>query len=335
MAADATPLRPGRDADAEGFIALIGACWSEYPNCVLDVDAEVPELRALASHFGAAGGALWVAERDGRVIGMAATRPMQQDSAWEICKVYVAAAARGSGLAQALMAAAEAHARASGAQRLVLWTDTRFEAAHRFYEKRGFVRQGAIRILDDLSRSLEFRYTKPLRGLVVEALDAGAAASAERPLADLLVACVAAGASVSFLPPLSAAVGRNFWKRVSADVALGRRALLVAWLDGALVGTVQLALDTPPNQPHRADVAKLLVDPAQRRQGVGRALMRRVEQTASGVGRRLLVLDTRRGDAGEALYRGSGWNEAGVIPGYALNPDLSFCDTVIFWKALA
>jgi GNAT superfamily N-acetyltransferase len=326
-------LREGRDADAEGFIALIGACWAEYPGCVLDVDGEVPELRALATYFAEAGGALWAAERDGRVIGMAAARPMRQDDAWEICKVYVAKEARGSGLAHALLEAAEAHARMAGAARLVLWTDTRFEAAHRFYEKRGYVRQGSIRILDDLSNSLEFRYAKPLKGLVVEALDAAAAASAERGLAALLVDCVADGASLTFLPPLAPAAALAFWKRVSSDVALGKAVLLVAWLDGELAGTVQLMLDGPENAPHRAEVAKLMVAPAARRRGVGTALIRRVEQTARGIGRRLLFLDTRAGTAAEALYRAAGWTEACVIPGFELGPDRKPVDVAMFWKA--
>jgi GNAT superfamily N-acetyltransferase len=329
-----TRLRPGRDEDEAGFIALIDACWSEYPNCILDVDAEVPELRALATYFTEAGGALWAAERDGRLIGMAATRPLNQDQAWEICKVYVAAEARGTGLAHQLLEAAEQHARAAGAHRLVLWTDTRFEAAHRFYEKRGFVRQGSIRILDDISNSLEFRYTKPIRGLVVEALDAAAAASAERRLATLLVDCVAEGASLSYLPPLSPGVARDAWRRVSSEVALGRRILLVAWLDGVLVGTVQLGLATEPNQPHRGDVEKLMVDPAHRRRGVGRALMRRVDQTARGVARRLMVLDTRRGTAAEALYRATGWTEAGSIPGGELDEAMQPRDILYFWKAV-
>ena len=144
-------IRPGRDADAEGFIALIGAAWAEYPGCVLDVDGELPELRALAAHFAEAGGALWAAERGGgRVVGMVGTRPLREDSAFEICRMYVAAEERGSGLAHRLLEMAEAHARAAGARRLVLWTDTRFDRAHRFYERRGYVRQGALRILDDL-----------------------------------------------------------------------------------------------------------------------------------------------------------------------------------------
>jgi GNAT superfamily N-acetyltransferase len=329
------PLRPGRDEDADGFIRLIGDCWSEYPGCIMDVDGEVPELRALATYFAEAGGALWVAERDGRVIGMAATRPMGQDAAYEICKVYVAKEARGSGLAHDLLGAAEAHARAAGAQRLVLWTDTRFETAHRFYEKRGFVRQGSIRILDDLSNSLEFRYVKPIAGLVVEALDAAASASAERRLSALLATCVADGASLTWFPPLAPVVAQGYWRGVSSQVALGKAVLLVAWLEGEVVGSVQLALDMPENQPHRAEVQKLMVEPAARRRGVGRALMRRAEQAARGIGRGLLVLDTRAGTPAEALYRAMGWTELGTIPGGELGPDRQPADVVHFWKRVA
>lgn len=329
------PIRNGRDSDADGFIALIGDCWSEYPGCLLDVDGEVPELRALATYFGQSGGALWAAEQDGRVVGMAATRPLGHDDAWEICKVYVARQARGTGLAHRLLAAAEAHARAAGAARLVLWTDTRFEAAHRFYEKRGFVRQGSIRILDDISNSLEFRYAKPLTGLVVEALDAAAAASAERRLSALLVDCVADGASLTYLAPMAPAAAQAYWRRVSSQVALGKTVLLAAWLDGELVGTVQLLLDTPENAPHRAEVAKLMVDPAERRRGLGEALMRRAEQAARGIGRVLLNLDTRAGSAAESLCGRLGWTRLGGIPGFELGPDRRPAETVFFWKRLA
>ncbi|MBP0446742.1 GNAT family N-acetyltransferase [Roseomonas sp. SSH11] len=327
-------IRPGRDADAEGFIELIDKAWAEYPNCVLDVDGEVPELRALATHFEKVGGALWAAEgEDGTIIGMVATRPLRDDDeAWEIGRMYVAKAARGTGLAHALLDGAERHAVEHGAQRMILWTDTRFEAAHRFYEKRGYVRAGSIRILDDISKSLEFRYAKPATGVVVEALDAAAAASAERRLAEIMVACVNAGASVSYLPPLSPEVARAFWRNVSADVATGRKVLLGAWCDGQLAGTVHLDLAPQPNAAHRAEVSKLLVDPAFRRRGIGRAVMLRAEQTARGIGRKLLVLDTRAGDEGERLYRSLGWNEVGAIPGYALEADGKLADTVFFWK---
>lgn len=325
-------LRPGRDEDAGSVIALIGDCWAEYPGCILDVDGELPELRALASWFADAGGAFWVAEQDGTVIGMVGTRPLREDRAWEICRMYVAAAARGGGVAQTLLDTAEAHARAAGAERMVLWTDTRFTRAHGFYEKRGYVRQGSIRILDDISKSLEFRYAKPARGLVVEALDAAAAASAERRLSEILVACVADGASVSYLPPLSPERARAFWQRVSAEVAQARRVLLAAWLDGRLAGTVQLDLGTPENQQHRAELTKLLVDPAFRRRGIARALMQRAEQAAWAHGRSLMTLDTRAGDVGEALCRALGWQEAGRIPGYALNADRTLGDALLFWK---
>lgn len=328
-------IREGRDTDADGFIALIGGCWAEYPGCVLDVDGELPELRALATYFADAGGTLWAAEQDGEMVGMAATRPLGHDQAWEICRVYVAKRARGTGLAHRLLDTAEAHARAAGAQRLVLWTDTRFEAAHRFYEKRGYVRQGSIRILDDISNSLEFRYAKPLTGLVVEALDAAAAASAERRLSDLLIACVADGASLTFMPPLAPAVARAYWKRVSSEVALGKGVLLVAWLEGELVGSVQLLLDTQENQPHCAELAKLMVDPRARGQGVGRALIRRAEQTARGIGRKLLILDTRKGSAAEGLYRAQGWTELGTIPGFELDGERRPADVVFFWKQVS
>ncbi len=334
MTAAAT-IRPGRDEDAEGFIALIGTAWSEFPGCVLDVDAEMPELRALAGYFERAGGALWTAEAGGRVVGMVAARPLRHDGAYEICRMYVARECRGTGLARRLLALAEGHARDAGAARMVLWTDTRFEAAHRFYEKHGYVRQGAIRILDDLSKSLEFRYAKPARGLVVEALDAAAAASAERRLSRILIDCVAAGGSVPFFPPLAPERAREAWRKVSSEVAAGTRVLLAAWRDGALVGTVQLNLGTPENQPHRAEVEALLVDPAARGSGVGRALMQRAEQAARRLGRSLLTLETRAGGLAEPLCRDLGWQEAGRVPGYALSADRTPADAVILWKRLA
>lgn len=335
VAVRAPAIRPGRDADAAGFIRLIGDAWAEYPNCVLDVDGEVPELRALASHFARLGGVLWAAEADGELVGMVATRPLNDDRAWEIGRMYVARAARGTGLAQALLDVAEAHAVAGGAARMVLWTDTRFEAAHRFYEGRGYVRSGSIRILDDVSKSLEFRYAKPAVGLVVDALDAAAAASAERRLAGILVACVAGGASVSFLPPLPVETARTFWRGVSASVATGGTVLLVAWCDGRIAGTAQLVLAQQPNGAHRAEVTKVLVDPAFRRRGIGRALMRRVEQAARGIGRRLLVLDTRSDGEAAALYRALGWGEVGRVPGYVIEADGTAVDTTIFWKGIA
>jgi GNAT superfamily N-acetyltransferase len=325
-------LRAGRDSDAAGFIKLISSCWAEYPGCVFDLDGEVPELRALASYFAEQDGALWVAEEAGAVVGMVAVHPLPGTLDWEICRMYVAASQRGTGVAAALLTTAEAHARDAGAEVIRLWSDTRFTRAHSFYAKLGYVRQGPIRVLNDLSNSLEFPFVKAVRGVAVQALDASAAEHAERPLADILIACVAAGASVSFLPPLSAEAAQGFWRRSLADMALGNKTIWVAWVDGVLVGTVTLDLATPPNQPHRAEVAKLLVHPAARRRGAAQALMAALEAEALRRGRRLLTLDTRADDAGEALYRRLGWQEAGRIPGYALNADGSASATVLFYK---
>jgi GNAT superfamily N-acetyltransferase len=324
-------LRAGRDDDADGFIALVSACWRDYPGCVMDLDGEVPELRALASHFANQGGTLLAAEQEGRIVGMAATRPAQ-DGAWELCKMYVAAGQRGHGLAHRLLDAVEDHARAQGAANLKLWTDTRFDRAHRFYEKNSFVRSGPLRALDDISHSIEFPYVKPLAGVQLLRLDAAGAASAEARLTRILQRCVESGASVSYLPPVDPAVFRAFWRRVSGQVAAGTRVLLGAWVDGVLAGTAMLDLDTPSNQPHRAEVKKLLVTPEARRRGVARLLMQRIEAEAQQAGRSLLTLDTRAEDAGDQLYRSLRWTEAGRIPGFALNADLTPCDTLIFWK---
>ena len=330
MQASSIPtIRPGRDADAAGMIALIGACWSQYPGVHMDVDGEMPELRALASYYAGKSGALWVAEANGQVAGMIATTPLGA-GAWEICRVYASPSTHGAGLGASLLDRAEQHARSAGATRLALWSDTRFDRAHRFYEKRGYVRSGPIRVLQDISNSLEFGYAKPIDG--IEVLDAAAAASAERGLGEILRACVEAGASVSYLPPLSLDTARGYWRRVIADVAADTHILVAAWSSGALAGTATLELCGAPNQPHRAEVHKLLVHPAARRRGIARRLMQRLEQEAFRAGRTLMVLDTREGDHAERLYHATGWQEAGRIPRFAMNADGSFSATVFFWK---
>lgn len=327
-------LRPGRDDDADGFIALISACWAEYPGCVMDMDRENQEFFALATHYATKGGALWVAEEAGKIIGMAGIAQLENKT-WELGKFYVDAAHRGTGLAQSLLTTAETHARTAGADEIKLWSDTRFDRAHSFYEKRGYVRNGPIRVLNDLSNSLEFAYTKPISGVVVRRLDAAGAASAERALAEILRACVDNGAAVSFLPPLAPETARAFYHRLASQVAAGTRILLAGWANGRLAGTVTLDLDTPMNQPHRADVQKLLVHPEARRHGLARALMAALETEARAAGRALLTLDTKADDAAEPLYRSLFYHEAGRIPRYALNPDGTKHDTVLFWKELS
>jgi GNAT superfamily N-acetyltransferase len=152
-------------------------------------------------------------------------------------------------------------------------------------------------------------------------------------LAALLVDAVESGASVSFMAPLTLESARIWWHDTLANAhPYGR--CFVARDDGAIVGTVLLQPAWQPNQPHRADVAKLLVHRRARRRGWGRALMIALEREAADVGLTLLTLDTVRGDAAEPLYRHLGWTEVGVIPRYALYPDGTPCDTVIFYKIL-
>lgn len=152
-------------------------------------------------------------------------------------------------------------------------------------------------------------------------------------LAALLIDCVAGGASVSFMHPLSQAKALDFWHRVAEGVAQGERALLVAEDADGLIGTVQLILDLPENQPHRADLSKMLVHRRARRRGLGAALLRAAETLARDCGKSLLVLDTASGDA-ERLYARLGWQRCGVIPGYALLPHGGLCDTTYFYRLL-
>ena len=132
----------------------------------------------------------------------------------------------------------------------------------------------------------------------------------------------------AFRPTRSGSVLRG----VAGDVADGKTVLLAAKVDGRIEGTVQLGLDMPPNQPHRGDVKKLLVHRGARKAGLAAALMQEIENAARSHGRWLLVLDTVEGGDGERVYTRLGWQRTGVIPDYALFPDGSLCDTVVFWK---
>lgn len=153
-------------------------------------------------------------------------------------------------------------------------------------------------------------------------------------LADVLVDCVEGGASVSFMAPFSKTDAEAFFEQVMRDVENGDCILLAAYARGKLVGTVQVAFPWPPNQRHRADVAKLLVARSFRGQGIAKLLMQQAEVHARAAGKSLLVLDTATGDAAEKLYEGLGWKKVGIIPKYALYPDGRWCDTTVFYKNL-
>ena len=175
--------------------------------------------------------------------------------------------------------------------------------------------------------TLDFRIT---------ALDAVAIDALNSEFCTLLTDCVEAGASIGFMSSLSAGRAEEFWRGVAEAVARGDRML---WTvrdtgTGTLLGTVQLITGLPDNQPHRGDVAKLMVSPDARRRGVAAALMTALEAEARVRGLRTLVLDTVTGSPADALYRKRGWVEVGAVPDYALFPDGSPCSTTFFYKTL-
>ena len=153
-------------------------------------------------------------------------------------------------------------------------------------------------------------------------------------LAGVTIDCVEGGASIGFMHPLTRDRAVAFWRRVATGVAAGERALLVAEDAQGVCGTVQLVLDQPENQPHRADLAKMQVHRRVRRQGLGAALLRAAEDTARECGKTLLVLDAVTGGDAERLYQRLGWERVGVIPGYALMPRGEPCATTVFYRHL-
>jgi GNAT superfamily N-acetyltransferase len=169
----------------------------------------------------------------------------------------------------------------------------------------------------------------------IRRLSASDASASLGALAEVLVDCIDGGASVSFMPPFGMPEAEEFFRKVIQGIEADDRILLAAFVDSKLAGTVQVLLSMPPNQPHRGEIAKLLVHRSARGRGLAAALMRRAEECAKEAGKTLLVLDTSEGGPAERLYMRLGWVKACVIPKYALNPDGSWCDAVFFWKALS
>jgi GNAT superfamily N-acetyltransferase len=162
-----------------------------------------------------------------------------------------------------------------------------------------------------------------------------ATAADAQALTDVLLDCVEGGASVSFMWPLPRGRALAFWEDALAGAGRGERVVLIAEeADGTPAGTVQVLLDTPDNQPHRGDLAKMLVHRRARRRGLGARLVRAAEDCAREAGRTLLVLDTVTGGDAERLYARLGWRRVGVIPGYALWPEGGLCDTTVFYRLL-
>ena len=176
---------------------------------------------------------------------------------------------------------------------------------------------------------------QPPSATTIRRLGPNEAAASVGALADVLIDCVHGGASVSFMAPLPRDKALTFWRNVADGVARNERVLLVAEdASGAIVGTVQLITAMPDNQPHRADVAKMLVHRRARRQGLAQRLMAAVEAAARDAGKTVLVLDTATGGDAERLYERAHWHRVGVVPDYALMPDGAFCGTTFFYKKL-
>ena len=168
---------------------------------------------------------------------------------------------------------------------------------------------------------------------IIRSVDRGEARALAAGLAGVLVDCVEHGASVSFMSPLTHDKAEAFWAEVAESVGRGERILIVASAGEEVVGTVQVVLALPENQPHRGEVSKMLVHTRARRRGIGAALMQAAEAAARAAGKSLLVLDTASDDA-ERLYARLGWTRVGAVPGYALFPDGRPCDTTIFYKVI-
>lgn len=168
----------------------------------------------------------------------------------------------------------------------------------------------------------------------IKLLDEAGARARIGELADVLADCVTGGASVGFMAPYGPADAVPFWEGVAAAVGDGATLLFVAERGGRIVGTVQVGIRQMPNQPHRADVKKLLVMESERGRGLARALMTAAEAEAGRHGKTLLVLDTATGSPAETVYERLGWQRVGVIPDYALYPDGRFCATTLFYKRI-
>ncbi|SHG49326.1 N-acetyltransferase [Massilia sp. CF038] len=154
-------------------------------------------------------------------------------------------------------------------------------------------------------------------------------------LADLLVEVVAHGGSVSFMHPLAPAAAAAFWSASLLAAGRGERVLLGAWEEGVLAATVTLLLECPPNQPHRAEIAKMMTRLSHRGRGLASALMQEAERLARARGKSLLVLDTASEGGAAALYERLGFTLTGLIPDYALKPHGGLTGTLIYWKRLS
>jgi GNAT superfamily N-acetyltransferase len=168
----------------------------------------------------------------------------------------------------------------------------------------------------------------------IRALDAVEAEARLGELGEILVDAVAHGASVNFMAGFTHEEAQKFWRNQLSGVAAGEKRLFVGDDGERLVATALLVFAPQPNQPHRAEIGKMLVLAAERRQGLGRSLLAAAEQAAREAGRTLLMLDTESGSTGDLLYRSCGWVEYGRVPGHAFRPEGRLAETTFFYKRL-
>jgi len=277
-------------------------------------------------------GSRFVVARDasGRAVGCGALRPLQPGVA-ELKRMYARAGTRGVGAA--VLAHLETAARELGYR--AVWLETRAvnTRAVAFYTRQGYRR------IDNFGRyvgnAAAVCLGKDWR-MTIKELNAAQAQARVSELAEVLRDCVEGGASVGFMLPLAAGRPEAFWRRVAEGVAAGERHLFVAEDEhGRVCGTVSLVIDMPDNQPHRADVSKMLVHRRARRQGLAERLLLALEAKARELGKTTLVLDTVTGSDASRLYERLGWQKAGDIPNYALMPDGAPCSTTYYFRALA
>jgi putative acetyltransferase len=286
-------------------------------------------------------------DAQGRAVGCGAL--VLSDAFGEIKRMYVRPQHRGAGIARGIIGLLEWQAHEAACFLLALETGPRQPEALALYARCGYERTGPFGDYRDdplsvfMQKRLDARMKKtnteeasPMESSFFIARVAPEEEAALLPeLGDVLIDCVSGGASVSFMAPMTHKKADQFWRGVFASLRADERVVLVARdKEGIVCGTVQLVFAGPENQPHRADIAKLLVHRRARRMGVASALMRAAEAAAMTAGKKLLVLDTVTGGAAEPLYAGLGWSRCGVIPDYALMPDGAPCATTVFYKSL-
>jgi ribosomal protein S18 acetylase RimI-like enzyme len=270
-------------------------------------------------------------DADGRAIGCGALRPLQEGVA-ELKRMYARPGGQGTGAA--LLAHLEATAHALGYR--AVWLETRAVNARAvaFYERHGYRR------IDNFGRyagnAAAVCFGKELgMASTIRELDGAEALALVDELAEVLRDCVEGGASVGFMLPLAEGRPEAFWCKVAAGVAAGERHLFVAEdAAGRICGTLSLVVGMPDNQPHRADVSKMLVHRRARRQGIAERLLKALEAKARELGKTTLVLDTVTGSDASRVYERLGWQKAGDIPNYALMPDGPLCSTTYYFKRL-